>query len=367
MSKKRLLALTLAGMMATSVLAGCGGQKTTTPDATNPDASTDQPSADSGAVDYSDITIGSCIYKFDDTFMTNVRNAMTEAAGTLGCKVDLVDSQNKQPEQNNQVDTFITKGVSALAINAVDRTAAGPLVEKAKAESLPIVFLNREPESDVMQSYDKIWYVGAKAEESGTMSGEIIVDYWKAHPEMDRNGDGKLQYIMITGEPGHQDATLRTEYSVKAITDAGIQVEELGNDTAMWDKVKATDLVTSLLAAKGVESVEAILCNNDDMALGAIEALKAAGYNKGDAAMYTPVVGVDATDAALQAMSEGTLLGTVLNDAVNQGTATVNIAAAAAASQEITKDTIGYEVTDGKYVWIPYVKVTVDNYKDYIK
>ncbi len=368
MSKNKVLALTLAGCMVTSVLAGCGAAKDATKDAAPAtDAKTDSAAGASAAADYSKVSIGACIYKFDDTFMTNVRKAMSDTSSELGSSIDLQDSQNKQPTQNDQVDTFITKGVNALAINAVDRTAAAPLVEKAKAESLPIVFFNREPEADVMQSYDKIWYVGAKAEESGTMSGEIIADYWKAHPEADRNKDGKLQYLMVTGEPGHQDATLRTEYSVKAIEAAGIAVDKLGEDTAYWDKVKATDLVTSLLAAKGVENVEAILCNNDDMALGAIEALKAAGYNKGDAAKFTPVVGVDATDAALQAMSEGSLLGTVLNDAVNQGAATVKIAAAAAAGQEINKDTIGYEVTDGKYVWIPYVKVTADNYKDYMK
>lgn len=362
MSKKRTLALALAGAMSVSMLAACGGGNKPAAGGSSAGGA----GASGGAADYGDVSIGACIYKYDDTFMTGVRTNMQAKADELGVKLELVDSQNKQPTQNEQVDTFITKGVSALAVNPVDRTAAGPLVDKAKAEDIPIVFLNREPEADVMASYDKIWYVGAKAEESGTMSGEIIADYWKAHPEADRNGDGKLQYIMVTGEPGHQDATLRTEYSVKAITDAGIEVEELGNDTAMWDKVKATDLVSSLLSAKGVENVEAILCNNDDMALGAIEALKAAGYNTGDAAKFTPVVGVDATAPALQAMQDGSLLGTVLNDAENQGNATVMIAAAAAAGQEITEDTIGYKVTDGKYVWIPYVKITADNYQDYL-
>ena len=362
MSKKRTLALALAGAMSVSMLAACGGGNKPAAGGSSAGGA----GASGGAADYSDVSIGSCIYKYDDTFMTGVRTNMQAKADELGVKLELVDSQNKQPTQNEQVDTFITKGVSALAVNPVDRTAAGPLVDKAKAEDIPIVFLNREPEADVMASYDKIWYVGAKAEESGTMSGEIIADYWKAHPEADRNGDGKLQYIMVTGEPGHQDATLRTEYSVKAITDAGIEVEELGNDTAMWDKVKATDLVSSLLSAKGVENVEAILCNNDDMALGAIEALKAAGYNTGDAAKFTPVVGVDATAPALQAMKDGSLLGRVLNDAENQGNATFMIAASAAAGQEITEDTIGYKVTDGKYVWIPYVKITADNYQDYL-
>lgn len=299
--------------------------------------------------------------------MTGVRNNMTKQADSLGAKLEIVDSQNKQPTQNEQVDTFITKGVTALAVNPVDRTAAAPLVDKAKAKSLPIVFLNREPDASIMKSYDKVWYVGAKAEESGTLSGQIIADYFKANKSADKNGDGKIQYVMLQGEPGHQDATLRTEYSVKAIEKAGYQVEKLAADTAMWDKVKATDLMKTFISSKGVDKIEAVLANNDDMALGAIEALKSLGYNKGDKSKYIPVVGVDATAPALSAMADGSLLGTVLNDAENQGKATVNIAAAAAQGKEINKANVGYDVTDGKYVWIPYVKVTQENYKQFQK
>ena len=340
---KKTLALILVSLMAAS-LAACSQDKSNA----------------SG-----DVTVGACIYKFDDTFMTGVRNNMTSAAEKLGAKLEIVDSQNKQPTQNEQVDTYITKGVSALAVNPVDRTAAGPILEKAKAENLPIVFLNREPEEDVMKSYDKVWYVGAKAEESGTMSGQIIADYFKAHADADKNKDGKIQYVILQGEPGHQDATLRTEYSIKAIEDAGYGVEKLGADTAMWDKVKATDLMKTFIASSGLDKIEAVLANNDDMALGAIEALKAEGYNTGDASKYIPVVGVDATAPALEAMKDGSLLGTVLNDAKNQGVATINISVAAAQGKGITKDSIGYDVTDGKYIWIPYVKVTADNYKDF--
>lgn len=180
---------------------------------------------------------------------------------------------------------------------------------------------------------------------------------------------------MITGEPGHQDATLRTKHSVEAIINAGIKVEEIANDTAKWDKVQATDLTKAIISSKGIDAIEAIICNNDDMALGAIEALKAEGYNTGDAAKYIPVVGVDATAPALEAMANGSLLGTVLNDGENQGIATTNIAVAASQGKEINEETIGYPVTDadgevvegGKYVWIPYVKVTADNYQDFIQ
>ncbi len=347
---KKTVALILATLMMASAAAGCSNKPS---------------SSGEGGKAAGNVTVGVCIYKFDDTFMTGVRNNMTEQATTLGAKTDIVDSQNKQPTQNEQVDTFITKGVNALAVNPVDRTAAAGIISKAKAKNLPIVFLNREPEEADMKSYDKVYYVGAKAEESGTMSGEIIADYFKANKSADKNGDGKIQYVMLQGEPGHQDATLRTEYSVKAIEKAGFAPVKLAADTAMWDKVKATDLMNTFIASQGLDKIEAVLANNDDMALGAIEALKAKGYNTGDKSKFIPVVGVDATAPALEAMANGSLLGTVLNDGENQGKASINIAVAAAQGKQINKDTIGYEVTDGKYVWIPYVKVTQENYKQF--
>ncbi|WP_271814232.1 galactose ABC transporter substrate-binding protein [Clostridium beijerinckii] len=352
---KSLLTIVMSAAIV-ATMAGCGANKSAS---SGGDAQTSTKS--------SNTLIGSAIYKFDDTFMTGVRTAMEGEAKEKGSTIELVDSQNKQPTQNEQVDTFITKGVNALAINPVDRTAAGPIIEKAKAKKLPIVFLNREPEKADMDSYDKVWYVGAHAEQSGTLSGQLIADYFKAHPEADKNHDGVVQYVMLQGEPGHQDATLRTEYSIKAIEAAGLKTQKLAADTAMWDKAKATDLMKAFMTGQGVDKIEAVLCNNDDMALGAVEALKAEGYNKGDASKYIPVVGVDATAPALQAMKEGSLLGTVLNDAENQGKATVNIAIAAAQGKEINKENIGFDVTDGKYVWIDYVKVTQDNYKDYLK
>ena len=154
-------------------------------------------------------SVGVTIYKFDDTFMTGVRIAIEEAAKDVAT-IETVDSQNNQATQNDQVDLFLSKGVSALAINPVDRTAAGVIIDKAMAKDIPVVFFNREPLPEDMAKSDAVYYVGAKAEESGTMSGQIIADYFKAHPEADKNGDGVIQYVMLKGEPGHQDAELRT-------------------------------------------------------------------------------------------------------------------------------------------------------------
>lgn len=339
---KKFTAILLTGIMLTAVAAGCSSENN---------------GENTGGSDSDKPTIGVAIYKFDDTFMTGVRNAITDAASGKA-NVDIVDSQNSQPTQNDKVDLFINKKVNALAINAVDRTAAGVIIDKAKAADIPVVFLNREPLADDMNKWDKVYYVGAKAEESGTISGQLLVDHWNANKAMDKNGDGILQYVMLKGEPGHQDAELRTKFSIKAIEDAGIKVEKLAEDTAMWDRVKGQEKMAAFLASNG-DKIEAVLANNDDMALGAVEALKSAGYFKDN--KFMPVVGVDATAPALQALEEGTLLGTVLNDAKNQGKATLELANVLAKGETPTKDNTGYDIVDGKYVWIQYKKITKDN------
>jgi len=303
--------------------------------------------------------IGVAIYKFDDTFMSYVRNAI-DANATGKATIEMVDSQNAQPTQNDQVDAFLSKKAKVIAINPVDRTAAAAIIDKAKARSTPVVFFNREPLPEDMGKWDKVYYVGAKAEQSGSMQGEIVVDYFKANPKADKNGDGVIQYIMLKGEPGHQDAELRTEYSIKAITAAGMKVEKLAEDTAYWDRPKAVEKMKAFWAKFG-DRIEVVLCNNDDMALGAIEALRQEGFF--DGTRYLPVVGVDATAPALQALEQGTLLGTVLNDAKNQGKATFDIAFALATGADPAA--AGWTLSDGKYVWVPYQKVTKDNYTQF--
>jgi len=303
--------------------------------------------------------IGVAIYKFDDTFMSYVRNAIQDNAKGKAT-IEMVDSQNAQPTQNDQVDSFLSKKMNAIAINPVDRTAAATIINKAKARNIPVVFFNREPLPEDMKKWDKVYYVGAKAEQSGTMQGEIAVDYWKKNPKADKNGDGVIQYIMLKGEPGHQDAELRTQYSIKAVTDAGIKVEKLAEDTAYWDRPKAVEKMKAFYAKFG-DKIEMIFCNNDDMALGVIEALSQEGYFTDD--KYIPVLGVDATAPALQALEQGTLLGTVLNDAKNQGKATFDLAYALAMGKNPA--TSGWKIDDGKYVWVPYQKVTKDNYKQF--
>ena len=336
--RKNWKGLVMSTLLAGVLLAGCSSNA--------PASDTSKGSKD---------LIGVAIYKFDDTFMSGVRSAISKA-GEGKAQVEIVDSQNSQPTQNDKVDLFINKKAKALAINPVDRNAAGVIIEKAKKANTPVVFFNREPLTEDMNKWDKVYYVGAKAEQSGIMAGQLVVEYFKANPAKIQNNT--IRYVMLKGEPGHQDAELRTKFSVKTIEEAGFKVEKIAEDTAMWDRVKGQEKMAAFLAAHG-DKIDVVLANNDDMGLGAIEALKARGYFKDG--KYMPVVSVDATAPALKALEEGTLYGTVLNDAGNQGKATFMLSSVLAKGLTPNKDNTGYTITDGKYVWIDYKKITKAN------
>lgn len=303
-------------------------------------------------------TIGVTIYKYDDNFMSFVRRAVqTSAEGKA--EIIMNDSQNNQATQNEQVDIMISKGAKALAINLVDPQAAPTIIEKAKAANLPVIFFNKEPDANVLKSYDKAWYVGTTSAESGVMQGELIVNAWKANPEYDKNGDGKIQYVLLKGEPGHPDAEARTKYAIEEVKKAGIQVEELELQTGMWDSVKGKELMDAWLAKHG-DNIEFVIANNDGMALGALQSLKANGYFTGD--KFMPVVGVDAIPDALEQIKEGLMLGTVLNDAKNQGKATAELAINVALGKDPVEGT-EWKLDSNKAVRVPYVGITLDNIK----
>lgn len=303
--------------------------------------------------------IGVTIYKYDDNFMSLMRQEIEKEAKAVG-GVDLLmnDSQNAQSIQNDQVDVLISKGVKALAINLVDPSAAPTIIGKAKPEGIPVVFFNKDPGDKAIASYDKAFYVGTNPQESGVIQGELIAKHWKANPAYDLNKDGKIQYVMLKGEPGHPDAEARTKYSVEQLNKLGIQTEELFVDTGMWDAALAKDKVDAWLSSAKAGSIEVVIANNDGMAMGALEAAKAHGKK-------LPIFGVDALPEVLQLISKGEIAGTVLNDGVNQGKAVVHLSKNLAAEKAPTEGT-KWELKE-KVLRIPYVGVDKDNLSEFLK
>ncbi|MCI9556403.1 MAG: galactose ABC transporter substrate-binding protein [Lawsonibacter sp.] len=351
---KKALALALAAVMSLGLLAGCGGgggDKSSTPapggaSQSQPGAASSIPEAPAGGG-----TVGVCIYKFDDAFMTTYRNALEEILESKGYKPLTVDGNNDQSKQNEQINTFITQGVDALIINPCMTSAADSIIATVKAAGIPTVLINREPTAEQMAAYDKLVYVGCDARQSGTMQGELILD---TPNKGDINGDGKISYIMIQGDPENIDAQYRTEFSVKALTDAGMEVEQLDLQRGDWDREKGQTICANDLAQYG-DQIEVVFCNNDDMAIGALQSIQAAG-RKVNEDIY--LVGVDALDAALNEVSNGNMTGTVLNDAVGQATEAVNQMEALLGGATFS--------SGNQSVYVDYVKVTPDNVGDFM-
>ncbi len=334
MKLKRLFVALLCGTMMLGAV-GC--------------SSTDSEGSGGDDKEESKGTIGVAIYKFDDNFMTTYREALTEMLEEDGYEVIVVDGANDQLKQTEQINTFITQGVDALIINPVQTSAAAQMIETVKTADIPTVIINREPTEEDMDLYDKIAYVGADASQSGTFQGELILE---TANKGDINGDGKISYTMIQGDPENIDAQLRTEYSIKALTDAGMEVEELKLTRGDWDQNKGQEIAANDLAQFGDE-IEVIFANNDGMALGAIESIKAAGRTVNED-IY--IVGVDALDDALEKVKSGEMTGTVLNDAMGQASKAV----------EVMEMLLAGDSVDKQY-YVPYVKVSADNVEDFIK
>lgn len=264
--------------------------------------------------------IGILLYRGDDLYISLVNESLREA---LGERAEIIIFQANQDQliQNEQLDTLIAGKVDALAVNLVDTQAAATIVDQLKKAQIPAVFFNREPDLNVLRSYDKTRFVGTKTIEAGIIQGDIIARTWQQHPEYDWNGDGQLQYIMFQGNADNPEAIARTEYSVKRARELGVPMRQMGQTyVCNWDGNLAREAMqTALIMHPG--EIELVISNNDSMALGAIEALNTQGLNLpgGGKDKFVPVVGVDAIPQAITAIENGSMSATVKQDGKAMG------------------------------------------------
>lgn len=367
--KKRLISLFLATTMALSLTA-CGASGGGTDSEGNiepPAAEAETPAAEStdAPVETAENVKATVIWRaFDDQFQSGFRIIMqNEEKNIGGISLDMQDAANDVSTAISKLEAALTKGTDVVAICAPDRESTETMAQKCNEEGVPAVFFNMEPMETTMQTYDNIYYVGAQAKESGEMCAQALINHWNANTEIaDKNGDGVLQLVVLQGEIGQQDVILRTQAYEETLKAQGIDYEILAMDTANWDQAQALDKMNAWITAYGIDGIEGVLCNNDNMAMGAMQACINNGYNSGDAEKFVPIVGIDANIDALEAMKSGSLLGTVLNDRVNQSDAILNVIKAVQEGKEITEDVVGVDCNiDGKYVWVPYIIVDSTN------
>lgn len=296
------------------------------------------------------IRIGISLYRGDDTFINNIRNELEERAKEYerekGIKVtlDIQDAKGSQNTQNNQVERFISLGCDVLCINPVDRMEASGMIEKAIAAKVPVVFFNRQPVEEDMNRWEQLYYIGVDAKETAILQGQMVVDMYREDPlSVDKNGDGVVNYVLLEGESSHQDSLIRTEWSIQSLKDGGVPIEKITGGIANWERSQASALMEQWLV-QYPDTIELVVSNNDDMALGAIDALERAeitGMN---------VVGIDGTTPGLEAVESGKMLGTVSANKEIYAGAILELAAGCALGEGVPEE---YPLVDGTYYWTP--------------
>ena len=201
--------------------------------------------------------------------------------------------------------------------------------------------------------------MGGKAKQSGELQGELAADFIKVNPQADRNNDGKIQYVILEGEMGHQDAIIRTESVVESLKANDISLEKLSYQIANWNRAQAQTKMAQLMSQFG-DSIELVIANNDDMALGAIDALKASDLTKDE---WPAVIGIDGTDVGLEAVKNKEMIGTVYNDKEGQADAMLNLAYELSTGGDLSD----LNLIDGKYIRLPYARVTCDDVDSYME
>lgn len=309
------------------------------------------------------LKIGISVYDQYDTFVAEIVSSLQAYAKEkekdwgITINLEIKNANGSQMNQNDQMDDFIADGFDIACINLVDRTDASTIVEKAKSSDVPVIFFNRELVEEDLERWDKLYYVGADAFESGKLQGKILVEECREKfSEIDRNGDGILQYVMLEGEAGHNDSMVRSMSVINEITDSGYPVEKLSDEIANWNRDQAANKMKQFIDEYG-HDIEAVFANNDDMALGAADALENAGLDSGSE-NWPVILGIDGTAVGLEALSKGEILGTVLNDSKGQAQGILELAYSIKNNTELPEK---FKLLDGKYIRLPYKIVTKDN------
>lgn len=324
---------------------------------------------------------GVCWYQFSDTFISNARQCLLNiAAADKTISISDADSTNDQTVQTDNMNNFFTQNVDYLVLNNINNGGISQIVNQCKEKGVTTIFANTtSPSDEDFNNYDKLWYVSSDSTQSGVNMGTAIVNYIKTHKNTwDRNGNGKLDYVLLQGLPTFSDTINRSSYSLATIEASGIPLGSCiggvdvtgvkGGDTingiiCNFQRSEAQEKVEALLANYG-KDIDCIIADNDDEALGAIAALSAHGFF--GSGTYIPVVGVDATTAGCKAIEDGTLLETSLNNPVKLAKSIYKVMKLLDEGKEITTQSMDLDgvKVEGHRVWINYTSITKDNLSD---
>ncbi len=384
---RKVMAMAMASCMVLS-LAACGGSKTAAPATTAAPAEEKTTAAADVAADVTEAVeaaapegnVAVFYYTYGDTYISSVRSALDAALDAAGVTYQDYDSNNSQTTQTEQVTTALAMGSSLLVVNLVDSgsdDAAKNIIDQASAQNVPVIFFNRSVSEEAVSTYDKCVFVGTDYEMAGHMQGKMVGEYLlENYDDLDLNGDGTISYVMFKGQEGNAEAIARTQFGVE---DANAVLEAAGkpaltfydssnsnlylvDQDGAWSAAAANNYMQTILSQYSEANnnmVELVIANNDEMAIGAVTALQNAGYNLEDgSATVIPVFGVDATDAAKEAIGKGTMTGTIKQDAEGMANTIAQITSNYLTGADTFADVDASNVVGTWRVNIPYATFT---------
>lgn len=302
-----------------------------------------------------------------DVFMWNMAKDVEKVAKAQGVEQLMFETANgDQEKQLAQVEKMVNQGakaiVSALVIDdTVEKPFQAKLFDTLNKTNTPIVLYTIAPRHAYFAHYPNIYFVGSIPEQSGIYQGQLVVKQWKAHPNWDKNNDGVIQYVILKGAVGNPDAEGRTKWvaaTMENYPNEGIKTEKLALQSGNWQRADAKNIIDGWIDSGVLEQTEVIIANNDDMALGAVDSLKAHG-------LKLPVFGVDAVPDALKLVKSGEMAGTVLQDGKGQAREAVKLAINLAA-QRPANTGLDYKVIE-QQLSIPYIAIDADNVGEFLK
>ena len=263
------------------------------------------------------INVSVLLYKGDNKYINKVKMNLEKIQEKNKDKINykFYDGEEKQSIQNSQLEQILKEGTDLILLNIVDIDSAESVINRIKMSNIPVILFNREPISlESIKSYGKALFIGADGAEAGRIQGKIINQAWDEKGIYDKNNDNVFQYILIKGEKNNVETQLISKYVIMSLNEYGINTLEVASEYCNWDKDYAKLVVKSLFLRYG-NVIEGIICNNDEMAEGSIEALHEFGYNMGNLNNNNViVVGIDGLDEALELIKKKEMTGTVVQN-----------------------------------------------------
>lgn len=259
------------------------------------------------------------LFTFDDPYISLVRKSLEEIQNKNASNVNFTfyDGERNQDIQNTIIDSVLQSNYDLLLVNLVslDQDTVASVINQTKQKNIPIILFNTVPfDTGPIKSYSKSLVISTDAQQSGILQGDLVITEWNSNKKaIDINGDNILQYFMFKGPENITVTLARSLYSISTINDSGIKTQEILSKSCYWDEKCAEDSM-ELLFLRYNGKFEAIISNNDAMAIGAIKALQKYGYNKGDKSKFIPVFGIDGIPEAIDFINKGFMTGTVSQD-----------------------------------------------------